>query len=133
MNDNDRLSRYFLIVGIILCLSVVFVLPSIGVWEKVVSFFLGKGYDLHRFYDYAFRASIFAYVILGVYCLIIATDPERYKPLIFVTLIAFIANAAVCLLIGIQSGISPLIFVGDTLFFLILAATLLYFWKIKKQ
>lgn len=100
-------------------------------WEEILRFFLGKGYELKPFYDYAFRCTIFGYVILGIFFLIMATDPQRYKPLILMAQLSFFVNAAVCFFIGISSGMSALLYLFDTVLFLIFGFVLLYLWRLK--
>ena len=133
MQKSKSLSSYFFIAGILFCLSVVFVIFPIKVWENVLRFFVGEHYEMSRFYEYIFRSSVFGYVIIGIFLLVIATDPQRYKPLIWITLVIFFANALICFLVGIHSGVTPLVYLFDTIIFLAFGVVLLYLGYLKKS
>lgn len=132
MSNTKRLSTYFFVAGILFCLSIVFVISPLKVWENILRFFVGEHYRMNHFYEYIFRSSVFGYVIIGIFLLVIATDPQRYKPLIFIAQIVFFANALVCFLVGIHSGVTPLVYLFDTVIFLAFGTVLLYLGFLKK-
>lgn len=129
MKTSDRLSQYLLILGILFCLCFFAVITPLSFWERILRFFLGSGYNTRQFLEYSFRSLMFAYVIIGVFFLVMAREPQRYKPLILVTLVALFANAAVCFFVGLSIRMAALVYLFDTTLFLIFALLLLYFWK----
>lgn len=129
MKTSDRLSQYLLILGILFCLCFFAVITPLSFWERILRFFLGSGYNTRQFLEYSFRSLMFAYVIIGVFFLVMAREPQRYKPLIWVTLVALFANAAVCFFVGLSIRMAALVYLFDTTLFLIFALLLLYFWK----
>ncbi|MCX7765292.1 MAG: hypothetical protein N2246_01105 [Candidatus Sumerlaeia bacterium] len=129
MKASDRLSQYLLILGILFCLCLIAVITPLSFWEKILKFFLGSGYSSRQFFEYSFRSMMFAYVIIGLYFLVMAREPQRYKSLIFVTLAAFLANAVVCFFVGLSIRMAALVYLFDTTLFLVFALLLLYFWK----
>lgn len=115
-----------------MCLSIIAVVIPLHFWEFFFTVFTGKEKDLYPFHDYIFRASIFGYFVWGLFFLVVARDTERYKPLIRISLLGLILNSIACLYVGIESGVSPFLFLFDTLMFLIAALALGYLWYFKK-
>jgi hypothetical protein len=54
--------------------------------------------------------------LIGIYFLMLARDPVRYRPLLFFTSLGLIACGLLCFFIGLIVGISPLFYIGDGLF-----------------
>ena len=131
-DKHPVISKYFYIIGGLMCLCLILVVIPLHFWESFLLVFSGKEHDLYPFHDYIFRASIFGYFVWGLFFFVIARDPERYKPLIRISLLGLVLNSIACFYVGIESGVSPVLFLFDTLMFLIAAIILGYILYFKK-
>jgi hypothetical protein len=78
-------------------------------------------------FDYALRASMVAYLWIGVVLLVAATDPVKHRVQIDIAIGGLFLMAVVTFIAGYANGIPPMWFLGDVIPSLIGAGLLLAF------
>ena len=90
-----------------------------------------KAWPTAPLFGYTFRASLVAYLWIGVVLLLTAWDPVRYRVQIDVAIVGLFLMAVVCFIAGVANGIPALWYLGDSLLSL-LAAGLLFVFRPRK-
>jgi len=75
--------------------------------------------------EYSIRVTCGMVGVIGIYFLILATDPAKYKTLVFFSSFALIGIGLLCIVTGLLVNISIIIVLGDGLFGLILGMIML--------
>ena len=82
---------------------------------------------------YGMRASLSAYVWLGLSALVAASDPHKYRGFVDIAIAGLLVMSALCLVAGVMGGIPGLWYVGDAVFCFVPAVLLLLFRNKKGQ
>ena len=75
--------------------------------------------------EYSIRVTCGIVGVIGIYFLILAIDPLKYKTLVFFSSYALIGISLMCIITGLLVDISAIIILGDSLFGFILGIILL--------
>ena len=78
-------------------------------------------------FGYTLRASLVAYLWIGVVLLLAAWDPVRHRVQIDVAIVGLFLMAIVCFIAGVANGIPAMWYLGDSLLSLLAAGLLFVF------
>ena len=119
-----RLKIMLWLCGIGFLISFIFMVLPWGLIENLYSIFGEEPIPYSPTSGYLFRVSCGMVGIIGVYFIILARDPLKYRPLLFFSAYGLIAGGLICFIAGLVIGISPLFYIGDGLFGVILGIIL---------
>ena len=121
-----------IVIGGLFCLAGVgLVVPESGL-KAFAGWFAGAE-DVKEFwptaplFGYVFRASLVAYLWIGVVLLVAAWDPTRHKVQIDIAIGGLLLMTIVCLITGMANRLPALWYLGDTFFSLVAAVLLVVF------
>ena len=119
------------IAGILCLLSISGMFLPVSAWESFLRFL---GHESFAFPDsplveYAVRLGSAMFVATGVYLIILALHPMKYRVLIPFTGLAAVFLGVVCGITGLLVAMPPLWFLGDSLSCLVLGILILVFWQ----
>ena len=121
--------RVVLIVTGILCATSVFGL--LAPWPAVANFIEFFGYQpppADPLVIYFVRLSATLLTLVGIFFLVLSTDPLRYRPMLTLAAAGLLLCAAVCLLTGLLTQMRPPWYLTDAIFSLLAALLILKFW-----
>ena len=130
---REKLLRTVLIVtgaGLCLC-GPLLVMPEL--WLRAMGgFFVGAEaldsvWPEGALFGYMLRASLAAYLWIGIVLLVTALDPSKYRALVDVAICMLLLLAVVCTIAGITSGVPALFYLGDAVPSFVVAVLLLVF------
>jgi len=122
------------IVGIFFLTGLVGLFLPDAVWVSIVQFF---GVEAAAFTDfplaeYMLRACLAMSAIIGVYLIVMALDPAKYKVLIPLTGLALMSLGLVCLLSGLLSAMPAKWFIADSFSCMLPGTMIIVFWQTAK-
>lgn len=69
---------------------------------------------------YLFRIACGIFGLIGLYFIILAQNPLRYGPMLILSAYGLISFGLLCLVVGLILRMSPMFYIGDALFALVL-------------
>lgn len=82
----------------------------------------------HPLVDYFVRMASLAFALIGVFLLVLATDPLRYRAMLVLTVCGCFAVAVVALVAGWLAGMPALWYLGDGIGSALAGVLILCFW-----
>lgn len=82
----------------------------------------------HPVVIYGARLMVLAFALIGVFFLVLASDPLRYRPMLVLAVCGCFAVAACALVTGWLTGIQPLWYLGDAVSCAVAGVFILAFW-----
>ena len=82
----------------------------------------------HPVIFYGMRLACLASALIGVFFLVLASDPLRYRPMLVLAVCGCFAVAGVALVAGRLTGMQPLWYLGDTVSSAVAGLLILAFW-----
>ena len=112
-------------------LCVVCVLGAVLPWSALARFFEFFGVPALQpapFLVYCVRTSSLACALIGLFFLVLSTDPLRYRPMLVLAVAGLFLLAVACLLIGWSVGMRPPWYFVDVAISLVAALLICKFW-----
>jgi len=100
-------------------------------WSSLVSWaeFIGlQAPPDHPVIVYCARMGSLGSALIGIFFLVLASDPVRYRAMLVLAVCGCFAVAAVALVAGRVTGMQPLWYLGDTVSCTVAGALILAFW-----
>jgi hypothetical protein len=123
------LKAVLVVIGILCLLSAA---PgTVAPWPSIVRGLGVIGLEAppeHPVVVYCTRLSSLTFALIGVFFLVLASDPLRYRPMLVLAVWGCFATAVVALAAGCLTGMQPLWYLGDTAASLIAGLLILAFW-----
>ena len=82
----------------------------------------------HPLVAYSVRMACLAFALIGIFLLVLAADPLRYRPMLVLTVCGCFAVAVVALAAGWLAGMPALWYLGDAVGGVVAAVLILAFW-----
>ena len=112
------------ICGIGFLISFIFMVLPWSMIENLYRFFGEEPIPNTPAANYLFRVAVAITGFIGIYFIILARNPSYYRTLVIFSAIGLIVGGVMCIIIGLFAGVSPLFFLGDSLFGIILGIAL---------
>lgn len=141
MRDEVRtrpLRTVLIVTGGGLCLCGALLLLPESWLRAMAGLFVGAGtldsiWPEAALFTYMLRASLAAYLWIGIVLLVTASDPPKYRALVDVAICMLLLLAVVCTIAGITGGVPALFYLGDAVPSFVVAALLLAFRARKRD
>jgi len=117
------------IAGLACVLSVVGLLLPMSGLEAMAGWFGDQPLSSRPVFEYGLRVMCATYVVIGVFLIILARDPQRYGPMVPFTGIAALALGVCCGVTGLLVGLPLAWFAGDALACILVGILVLAFWR----
>jgi hypothetical protein len=117
------------VLGIVCILSTA---PAVvAPWPAIVHWAGVFGYEVpadHPVFVYCVRLSALGYALIGVFFLVVASDPLRYRPMLVLAVCGLLLTAALALATGWLTQMQPPWYLVDCVFSLVAALLILALW-----
>jgi len=124
---------------VLVVMGVLFLVSAPGTvlpWSSVVGWAAIWGLQAppdHPLVDYFVRMASLAFALIGIFLLVLATDPLRYRPMLVLTVCGCFAVAVVALAAGRLAEMPALWYLGDAVGCVVAAVLILAFWPREPQ
>ncbi len=94
-------------------------------WAELMGLEMPPG---HPVILYGLRLTCLSWALIGVFFLVVASDPVRYRPMLVLAVFGCFATAAVALVAGGLTQMQPLWYLGDAVSSGVAGVVILAFW-----
>lgn len=122
------LKAVLVVIGVLCGVSVIGVLLP---WSTLVRFMEFWGLEpppADPFVVYSARVNCLLAGLIGVFFLVLSSDPVRYRPMLVLGTAGLFLTGVVCLLTGWITGLQLTGYLGDVVFCLVAAILICAFW-----
>ena len=117
------------ITGVFFLLSIIGLFMPFSVWQSLAKFFGVEPFPDSPLLVYLIRAMSATYVGVGVFYIILASNPDKYRKLVLFSGIALVLLGLVCVISGQMLDLPAKWFLSDSLSCIILGFLIIVFWQ----